>query len=176
MLCPKCNLEILDGSQICPNCGVDISKVIEENSKMQQNDCNKEGCGCLVLVFALILLFNLLFGAVSNFGSEDVLKYAPFVIGLLILIVLIACLSKYVKDIVICVGRITLDISTVIGVILSFICLVVGCYFSSFIWWYVLGSVVIFIITLLANYTLYLLIDIRDSLKKLADNVDNKGE
>jgi hypothetical protein len=101
----------------------------------------------------------------------------------LFLIIIIACLSIYAKDIVIKVGRKTLDICTAIDVVLTVICLGIGFFqcadeqgISPFIWWYVLGSIVIFLITLLANYTLYLLIDIRDSLKKLADNVDNKGE
>lgn len=101
-------------------------------------------------------------------------------LGVLLLCLIIPRLAKQAKDIVIKVGRKTLDICTALDVILCTIILVVGFFqcsteygISVFMWWYVLGAVVVFLATLLANYTLYLLIDIRDSLKNLADK---KGE
>lgn len=101
-------------------------------------------------------------------------------LGVLLLCSLIPRLAKHAKDIVIKVGRKTLDICTALDVILCVIVIVIGFFHvlgtSTFIWWYVLGAIVVFLVTLLANYTLYLLIDIRDSLKKLADNIDKKGE
>ncbi len=104
-------------------------------------------------------------------------------LGVLLLCSLIPRLAKHAKDIVIKVGRKTLDICTALDVILCVIVIVIGFFqcteeygISTFIWWYVLGAIVVFLVTLLANYTLYLLIDIRDSLKKLADNIDKKGE
>ena len=115
----------------------------------------------------------------SEFFSKGFIIFIALVILGLILTLVIK-LAKHAKDIVIKVGRKTLDICTALDVVLCTIILVVGFFqcsseygITAFMWWYVLGAIVVFLATLLANFTLYLLIDIRDSLKKLADK---KGE
>lgn len=138
--------------------------------------------GFVVFVISLFIVMSTL----ENYGIDTIGTLAKGITNLIILVIIVAILvgivklAKHAKDIVIKVGRKTLDICTALDVILCTIILVVGFFkcsteygISVFMWWYVLGAVVVFLATLLANYTLYLLIDIRDSLKKLADK---KGE
>lgn len=167
MQCPKCSKEIENGAKLCNHCGSNLAeyKKVDEQYK---------GC-CYLLIPFIIMLVGFIIPICGPYITISILIF------ILVIIVSIK-LSKHAKDIVIKLGRKTLDISTALDVILSTIILVVGFFkcvdeygISSFIWWYVLGAIVVFLATLLANYALYLLVDIRDSLKKLADNIEKKG-
>ena len=35
MKCPKCNLDIADGSKFCTKCGVNIAEALEEKAKLK---------------------------------------------------------------------------------------------------------------------------------------------
>ncbi len=92
------------------------------------------------------------------------------------LIFAIVKFMPHVKDVVVKVGRNLLDFTTAFDVVFSAAILIAGFFMcayedgiSSTIWWYVLGSFLYLLATLVKDYVLYLLIDIRDSLKKLAD-------
>jgi len=81
-------------------------------------------------------------------------------------------LCPYVKRFILFVGRNVIDFATTLDLILGATILIAGIYctneFSINYWWFVLGTLLYTIVTVLKNYTLYLLIDIRDSLHKLA--------
>ena len=78
----------------------------------------------------------------------------------------------YVKRFILLVGRNVIDFTTTLDIILGFTILVSGVYCTQNLgvnyWWFVLGTLLYTVITVLKNYVLYLLIDIRDSLHKLA--------
>lgn len=184
MKCPKCNINVSDDSQFCPNCGIKIYeyKAEEPKENLPNNNSNtstqghsesQEGC-IIVLVMILGLAIMLAIGLGVSFITI-------LLTSIFIAICIIAWkLAPKTKNIVVSIGRKTLDFLTILDVILCVIVIVLGfiqCVsedgISSLLWWYILGAVVLFFGTLLANYTLYLLIDIRDSLKKLSDK---KGE
>lgn len=144
------------------------------------------------IIIILAILSLAVFVIISAQGSSEInlnsfWNKGVYIIGGLVLIIsLIAVLmnyAKYTKDFVISVGRKILDVCTILDIFLCAIIFVIGCfqYFSenggsSNILWYMIGSIVVFFITVLANFTLYLLIDMRDSLRKIADYIDQKEE
>ncbi len=176
MECPNCGKEIDDDVEYCPNCGEKFVLIEEKGliDKLENLDLGKILfllIGITISVFVLIFLIGTVF---KN----------PIVGLCLVGIVVIAAtiwLSKHIKDIVVAVGRKVLDIGTSLNVILSVVIIIIGFFqckddygISEFIWFYIIGAIIYFLITLLADYTLYVLIDIRDSLKKLADKSDKQ--
>ena len=185
MKCPWCDFEVSDDSQFCPNCGINIHEykdAVKSDAPIQNNKSNTKPKlnGEEKVVGGCILSVILGFTAIIAIGAG-----LPFEIILTAIIFIGTCilawkLASMAKNIVVSVGRKTLDFLTVLDVILCVIVIVLGfiqCVsedgISPLLWWYILGAIVLFFGTLLANYTLYLLIDIRDSLKKLSDT---KGE
>ena len=185
MKCPKCNLEVSDDSQFCSNCGVNIyeynssSKTMSSASESKPDTPNDGACPeaigwiLILVITAPIILIPLL---------QTDIPIGFIILGALLIVACIfACVfASKAKDVVISIGRKTLDFLTILDVALCVIVIVLGfiqCVYedgiSHTLWWYILGAVILFFGTLLANYTLYLLIDIRDSLKKLSDT---KGE
>ena len=77
----------------------------------------------------------------------------------------------YVKKLILYVGRHAVDFATTLDLILGASILFAGIYCANeylSYWWFVLATLLYVVATALKNYVLYLLIDVRDSLHKLA--------
>ena len=200
MKCSNCGYEIYNNQEShCPNCGENIysflNKKTEEDEgligKLENANWKNIGIACGICIFILLLVciaYNnystteRYYGATYNSSiSTESSDIVLWIFGIIAIIAAI-CLSKYIKNIVVTVGRKVLDFGTSLDVILSVAIIIIGFFMckdeygiNEFIWWYIGGAIIFFLVTLLANYTLYVLIDIRDSLKKLADKSDNEN-
>lgn len=180
MKCPKCNCEIADNVQFCHCCGVDLihAKLITQDDKAKGVDPFE--------VFVYLILFFIL-GSIIIFGISITLECNDnpqntilSVVAIIILIISAIFCSK-IKNLVLKVARWLLDFSTTVDVLTGLTILISGifiCQDTGFnYWWFVLGAFLYSLIALVKDYALYLLVDIRDSLKILADkakNIDNK--
>ena len=80
-------------------------------------------------------------------------------------------------------GRKILDFTTAFDLLSTFAIIIVGlCTSRDYhgeievtFWWWVLGGAVYFVATIMKNYLLYILVDIRDNLKKIADSKEQKN-
>lgn len=124
-----------------------------------------------LILWGTLALIALIIGLIVGCNVEDagIGLYTTCAI-----IVLGVC--PYVKRFILFVGRNVIDFATTLDIILGFTILVSGIYCTQNLhvnyWWFVLGTLLYTIIAVLKNYTLYLLIDIRDSLHKLAYDED----
>ena len=186
MKCPHCGYETYNNEIKCPHCGEFMLKKDEEEiekspSKKEtpktQSSINTTDILILLTIISSIIAFLCL---LINTNKEN-----PFIILTVIIIVILTItlwLSTKIKDIVVSVGRTVLDFGTSLNVVCSVLIIIIGFFqckdeygnIEGFIWAYIGGAILFFLITLLADYTLYLLIDIRDSLKKLANKSDEK--
>lgn len=87
-------------------------------------------------------------------------------------------LFPFVKKLVLYIGRLAVDFATTVDLIFVMTILVAGVFYKAngggfygelvSYWWFVLAAFLYLVFAALKNYTLYLLVDIRDSLHKLA--------
>lgn len=125
-----------------------------------------------LIIWGSLLAVAVITGIIVGCNSKDA------GIGLYTTVAIVALgVCPYVKRFILFVGRNAIDFATTLDLILGLTILVVGIYCCSYdeyisYWWFVLGALLYVVITVLKNYTLYLLIDIRDSLHKLAYGED----
>lgn len=144
------------------------------------NDINnkKRNLYSIIAMIACFFLFVLL-PILSSFQEK-----ALIILGVLLFLLLIIYLSVYIKNIVVKVGRAFLDFFTTLDVVVSIVIMVLGFFIckddynsiSNGVWWYIVAGLVYCFVMLLKDYALYLLIDIRDSLKILAENAESNKE
>ncbi|MCD8378011.1 MAG: zinc ribbon domain-containing protein [Candidatus Gastranaerophilales bacterium] len=126
-----------------------------------------------LIIWGSLLAVALITGIIVGCNSKDA------GIGLYTTLAIVALgICPYVKRFILFVGRNVIDFATTLDLILGLTILVAGIYYcaNEYIsyWWFVLGALLYVVITVLKNYTLYLLIDIRDSLHKLAYGEDTE--
>lgn len=177
MKCKKCNTELEENAVFCPNCG---TKQVENNYTTDYNSYSMSEYGVIILIFTLIVVVPILFvicNSISN--SDDPLGITLGIVAIFIFIVaFIYC--KKIKDLVLKVARWLLDFTTTVDVLTGLSILITGIFickeYSFNYWWFILGAFVYSLLALIKDYALYLLVDIRDSLKVLADNKRNDKE
>lgn len=173
MKCPKCNCEIADNAQFCHCCGVDLI-----HAKLKTQDDNNHYTSMMTaFVITILVLAGLLFIPVfSGIDEESMNVVIGFIEIILVILAILFC--KKIKDVVLKVARWLLDFSTTIDVLTGIIILIIGITIckDGYInyWWFVLGAFIYTLIALVKDYALYLLVDIRDSLKILADKAKNE--
>ena len=121
-----------------------------------------------LIIWSVLCLVAVIIGTIIGFKVED------GGIGLYATLAIISLgICPYVKRFILFVGRNVIDFSTALDLILGATILIAGIYFTKELdinyWWFVLGALLYTVITALKNYVLYLLIDIRDSLYKIAN-------
>ncbi len=159
MLCPKCNEEVSSSDKICPKCGADIDKLLKKEM--------------FWFVFVCLLGMG---GFVFLLNDVDVDGTNLFCcITLVIFAIIIMVLSQKIKNLVLKVARWLLDFATTLDVLSGILILLAGIpismnsYGNVPYWWFIVGAFVYSLIMLVKDYILYLLVDIRDSLKILSD-------
>ena len=186
MKCPHCGYETYNNEIKCPHCGESMLKKDEEEIEKSPSEKNYKETKSSVEIANILALLIIIPGILAFlYILINTIKENPFIILTVIIIVILAItlwLSTKIKDIVVSVGRTVLDFGTSLNVVCSVLIIIIGFFqckdeygnIEGFIWAYIGGAILFFLITLLADYTLYLLIDIRDSLKKLANKSDEK--
>ena len=144
-----------------------------------------------LLIYGILLAVAVILGIIVGCKSSD------GGIGLYTTIVILTFgLLPYVKKMVLFIGRNAIDFATTIDLVIVITILIAGIFYKagagSFYgplisyWWFVLVAFLYLVYAALKNYVLYLIIDIRDSLYKLAYgntdknkndcNADNKNQ
>lgn len=159
MICPKCNEKVASDVKICPKCGADIDKLLKKEM--------------FWFVFVCLLGMG---GFVFLLNDVDVDGTNLFCcITLVIFAIIIMVLSQKIKNLVLKVARWLLDFATTLDVLSGILILLAGIpismnsYGNVPYWWFIVGAFVYSLIMLVKDYVLYLLVDIRDSLKILSD-------
>ena len=158
MICPKCNEKVASDAKICPKCGAEMEKIYK-----------KRGFFICLFLFIVLCLF-----ALVNYLSENDGTFLYFVVSI-VLIVIAVIFCRGIKKPVLEVGRWLLDFATTLDVLSGILILLAGIpismnsYGNVPYWWFVVGAFVYSLIMLVKDYVLYLLVDIRDSLKILSD-------
>lgn len=157
MNCPSCNEKIEDDSKCCPKCGADIGKL------------SKRVWYVFVCLLGIFIVGNFCF--LSNDHGASL----SFCIILVIFAIIISILSQKIKNFVLKVSRWLLDFGTTLDVLSGILILLAGIPISIEskgmiqYWWFIAGAFVYLLVMLVKDYVLYLLVDIRDSLKILSD-------
>ena len=159
MICPKCNEKVALDEKICPKYGAEIDKLLKKEM--------------FWFVFVCLLWMG---GFVFLLNDVDVDGTNLFCcITLVIFAIIIMVLSQKIKNLVLKVARWLLDFATTLDVLSGILILLAGIPISmnSYghvpYWWFIVGVFVYSLIMLVKDYVLYLLVDIRDSLKILSD-------
>lgn len=158
MICPKCNEKVVLDEKICPKCGAEMEKIYK-----------KRGFFICLFLFIVICL-----SALVNYLSENDGTFLYFVVSI-VLIVIAVIFCRGIKKPVLEVGRWLLDFTTTLDVLSGILILLAGIpismnsYGNVPYWWFIVGAFVYSLIMLVKDYVLYLLVDIRDSLKILSD-------
>lgn len=162
MLCPKCNEEVSSSDKICPKCGADIDKLLKKEM--------------FWFVFVCLLGIFIAGGFCVLSNDVDVDGTNLFCcITLVIFAIIITALSQKIKNLVLKVSRWLLDFGTTLDVLSGILILLAGIpismnsYGNVPYWWFIAGAFVYSLVMLVKDYVLYLLVDIRDSLKILSD-------
>lgn len=169
MRCQKCNTELEENAIFCPNCGISTQE--ENNVKREESSPMSEYAGYIIIALFCVLpiIYLIVFGISTSENPQSVLTSIEFV---LLIVAIIYC--KKIKNVVLNVARWLLDFTTTFDALLGISILIVGIFVckETYInyWWFVLGAILYSLIALIKDYALYLLVDIRDSLKILADN------
>lgn len=159
MICPKCNEKVALDEKICPKCGADINELLDV-------DVNICLICCIIFMFISVGIIVCL--------NEDVIISFICIIPFLF-IILAVLLSRKIKNLVLKVARWLLDFTTTLDVLSGILILLAGIpismnsYGNVPYWWFIVGAFVYSLIMLVKDYVLYLLVDIRDSLKILSD-------
>lgn len=158
MICPKCNEKVASDEKICPKCGAEMEKIYK-----------KRGFFICLFLFIVICL-----SALVNYLSENNGTFLYFVVSI-VLIVIAVIFCRGIKKPVLEVGRWLLDFATTLDVLSGVLILLAGIpismnsYGNVPYWWFIVGAFVYSLIMLVKDYVLYLLVDIRDSLKIISD-------
>lgn len=158
MICPKCNEKVASDVKICPKCGAEMEKIYKKR-------------GFFICLFLFIVLC---LSALVNYLSENDGTFLYFVVSI-VLIVIAVIFCRGIKKPVLEVGRWLLDFATTLDVLSGILILLAGIpismnsYGNVPYWWFIVGAFVYSLIMLVKDYVLYLLVDIRDSLKILSD-------
>lgn len=158
MICPKCNEKVALDEKICPKCGAEIEEIYK-----------KRGIFICLFWFVVGCVFVL-----ANYLSENDGTFLYFVVSI-VLIVIAVIFCRGIKKPVLEVGRWLLDFATTLDVLSGILILLAGIpismnsYGNVPYWWFIVGAFVYSLIMLVKDYVLYLLVDIRDSLKILSD-------
>lgn len=158
MICPKCNEKVASDAKICPKCGAEMEKIYKKR-------------GFFICLFLFIVLC---LSALVNYLSENDGTFLYFVVSI-VLIVIAVIFCRGIKKPVLEVGRWLLDFATTLDVLSGVLILLAGIpismnsYGNVPYWWFIVGAFVYSLIMLVKDYVLYLLVDIRDSLKILSD-------
>lgn len=158
MICPKCNEKVALDEKICPKCGAEMEKIYKKR-------------GFFICLFLFIVLC---LSALVNYLSENDGTFLYFVVSI-VLIVIAVIFCRGIKKPVLEVGRWLLDFATTLDVLSGVLILLAGIpismnsYGNVPYWWFIVGAFVYSLIMLVKDYVLYLLVDIRDSLKILSD-------
>lgn len=110
----------------------------------------------------------------ANYLSENDGTFLYFVVSI-VLIVIAVIFCRGIKNPVLEVARWLLDFATTLDVLSGVLILLAGIpismnsYGNVPYWWFIVGAFVYSLIMLVKDYVLYLLVDIRDSLKILSD-------
>lgn len=158
MICPKCNEKVALDEKICPKYGVEMEKIYK-----------KRGFFICLFLFIVICL-----SALVNYLSENDGTFLYFVVSI-VLIVIAVIFCRGIKKPVLEVGRWLLDFATTLDVLSGVLILLAGIpmsmnsYGNVQYWCFIVGAFVYSLIMLVKDYVLYLLVDIRDSLKILSD-------
>lgn len=159
MICPKCNEKVALDEKICPKCGADINELLDV-------DVNICLICCIIFMFISVGIIVCL--------NEDVIISFICIIPFLF-IILAVLLSRKIKNLVLKVARWLLDFTTTLDVLSGILILLAGIpismnsYGNVPYWWFIVGAFVYSLIMLVKDYVLYLLVDIRDSLKIISD-------
>lgn len=175
MYCPKCNEKLDVKLRFCPFCGYEFSaeENVEEDNKNLQED-NKKDAGKKDYTWLLVAGLAIISCPAYKMDMEKFL----YILGGVLILTLTILLCMKIKNIVLNVGRKLLDFTTALDVIIAIVIVVVGFFTNenninldsdNNFYLYVIGGIVYILIALLKDYILYLLIDIRDSLKQIAD-------
>ena len=144
--------------KICPKCGAEMEKIYKKR-------------GFFICLFLFIVLC---LSALVNYLSENDGTFLYFVVSI-VLIVIAVIFCRGIKKPVLEVGRWLLDFTTTLDVLLGILILLAGIpismnsYGNVPYWWFIAGAFVYSLVMLVKDYVLYLLVDIRDSLKILSD-------
>lgn len=144
--------------KICPKCGAEMEKIYKKR-------------GFFICLFLFIVLC---LSALVNYLSENDGTFLYFVVSI-VLIVIAVIFCRGIKNPVLEVGRWLLDFATTLDVLSGVLILLAGIpismnsYGNVPYWWFIVGAFVYSLIMLVKDYVLYLLVDIRDSLKILSD-------
>lgn len=158
MICPKCNEKVASDAKICPKCGAEMEKIYKKR-------------GFFICLFLFIVLC---LSALVNYLSENDGTFLYFVVSI-VLIVIAVIFCRGIKKPVLEVARWLLDFTTSLDVLSGILILLAGIpismnsYGNVPYWWFIVGAFVYSLIMLVKDYILYLLVDIRDSLKILSD-------
>lgn len=158
MICPKCNEKVASDAKICPKCGAEMEKIYKKR-------------GFFICLFLFIVLC---LSALVNYLSENDGTFLYFVVSI-VLIVIAVIFCRGIKKPVLKVARWLLDFATTLDVLSGILILLAGIpismnsYGNVPYWWFIVGAFVYSLIMLVKDYVLYLLVDIRDSLKILSD-------
>lgn len=158
MICPKCNEKVALDEKICSKCGAEMEKIYKKR-------------GFFICLFLFIVLC---LSALVNYLSENDGTFLYFVVSI-VLIVIAVIFCRGIKKPVLEVGRWLLDFTTTLDVLSGILILLAGIpismnsYGNVPYWWFIVGAFVYSLIMLVKDYVLYLLVDIRDSLKILSD-------
>lgn len=178
--CPKCNSEIADNAQFCPFCGADLIKVeLQTQGNKNENSSKISYYAIMTFTISIFVLPIIVIAWEALTGTDESQNLAMEIIEIIMIIIAIINCKK-IKNLVLKVARWLLDFSTTLDALMGVIILITGIsvcqdgYINY--WWFVLGAFLYTLIALVKDYALYLLVDIRDSLKVLADKAKNEKE
>lgn len=129
--------------------------------------------GIFICLFWFVVGCWLVF-VLANYLSENDGTFLYFVVSI-VLIVIAVIFCRGIKNPVLEVARWLLDFATTLDVLSGVLILLAGIpismnsYGNVPYWWFIVGAFVYSLIMLVKDYVLYLLVDIRDSLKILSD-------
>ena len=147
----------------------------EGNREIQNNDELDICAKWTIIIFVSFIAIPLIFGIINAINESNI-DGVSIVYGITLIAILIIAFifNSKIKNLVLKVGRWLLDFNTTLDVLAGIIILVVGAFISYELsinyWWFVLGAFIYSLLALVKDYVLYLLVDIRDSLKILAEN------
>ncbi len=168
-ICPNCNKTLNADLEVCPNCLYNFSDASFESGSQL---FIKTSMKLVVFIFLFLLV------AITIYCFNESNEFAEDFIILVVLILFFTISILFcgkIKNLVLKVSRWLLDFGTTLDVLSGIIILLAGIpismnsYGNVPYWWFIAGAFVYSLVMLVKDYVLYLLVDIRDSLKILSD-------
>ena len=155
-------------------------EMTEDNKEMTED--NK---GIVHIIIALIVVSIIILSILLDLNSEDCFDVVMTITSIVLIIFAFIVMPK-MKEFLLNSGRKILDFTTALDLLSTFAIIIVGLFISRetygsyneikpTFWWWVLGGAIYFVTTIMKNYLLYILVDIRDNLKKIADSKEQKS-